>query len=251
MAKHTLGALGAAMVLAASGVGCGGGSSGNGTGGNCDPCTGNDSGTTGGGNDTNPYGVAYPSPASGYGHTPRTGSTPGSIIQNFKFLGYPTLAGDGTYPASLSTISLADYYDPCAKKYKLIHLSMSSVWCVPCNQETDAIVGAMSQLAGEQIVVLGAIDEGPTQGIGATVTNLQFWVQEHKSNFPTMLDPEAANLNEFFNAAAIPWNADIDPRTMELVNSVDGYNGSITSEISLSNLPTNPGYPIPSTVQCN
>jgi hypothetical protein len=203
------------------------------------------------GHDTNPDGVPYPDPAGGYGRTARSGNTPGSVIQNFKFLGYPTLPGDGTYPSSPTTISMADYYDPCNKRYKLIHMSVASVWCVPCNEETDAIVAAKSQLDSEQVVVLQALDEGPTQGTGATLGDLQQWIVSHKSNFPEMLDPELQNLAGFFNAAAIPWNADLDPRTMEILDSTEGWSGDVSSEISLSVVPAQPSYPIPASAQCN
>ena len=131
-----------------------------------------------GGTNTNPDGVPYPDPAGGYGRTPRSGNTPGGVIQNFKFLGYPSLPGDGTYPSSLSTISMADYYDPCNKHYKMIHLSVAAVWCVPCNQETDAIVAAKSQLDAEQVVVLQALDDGPTEGTPATPSDLDNWIKK-------------------------------------------------------------------------
>jgi hypothetical protein len=39
-----------------------------------------------------------------------------------------------------------------------------------------------------------------------------------------MLDPAARQLGSFFNAASVPWNAYIDPRTMEILfASVGGF----------------------------
>jgi len=213
----------------------------------CNPCGDDGGGTVGtAGHDTNPEGVAYPSPAGGYGHTARTGSTPGDIIQNFKFLGF--LDGDNTKP--MTTISLADYYDPCNKRYKMIHLSVAAVWCVPCNDETTAIVAAKSQLDSEGVVVLQALDDGPTQGTPATTNDLNYWIKNHSSNFTEMLDPGLKNLNGFFVAAAIPWNADIDPRTMEMLDSSTGWAQSVDAEISLSALPTAASYPLPAGVTC-
>lgn len=244
MRKYRFGLALAAMLvgaLAAGGVACTGGSG---------AAPGGEDGGEDAGTATNPDGVPYPDPPGGYGRTARSGSTPGSVIQNFKFLGYPSLPGDGTYPATLSTISLANYYDPCNKRYKMIHLSVAAVWCVPCNEETDAIVAAKSQLDAEQVVVLQALDDGPTEGTPATQTDLDNWIQNHKSNFAEMLDPGLQNLGGFFNAAAVPWNCDIDPRTMEILDSSEGWSGSVSSEITTSVVPAQPSYPIPSSADC-
>lgn len=262
MRNITLGALAILALGATNGVACSSSTSGGGNGSTaggddaggggyegaaCDPC--GDDGSTGGntsGHDSNPDGVPYPSPAGGYGHTARSGSTPGSIIQNFKFLGY--LNGDLTQPET--TISLADYYDPCNKRYKMIHLSVAAVWCVPCNDETDAIVAAKSQLDSEGVIVLQALDDGPTQGKPATNVDLTNWIKNHKSNFTEMLDPGLQNLGGFFNAAAIPWNADIDPRTMEMLDSSEGWSGSVASEVDPSVVPASPSYPVPAAANC-
>jgi hypothetical protein len=213
----------------------------------CNPCGDDEGGTTTtAGHDSNPEGVPYPAPAGGYGHNPRSGSTPGDVLANFKFLGY--LNGDSTQP--LTTISMADYYDPCNKRYKMIHLSVAAVWCVPCNEETTAVVAAKSTLDGEQVVVLQALDDGPTEGTGATLSDLKYWITNHNSNFTEMLDPGLKNLGGFFNAAAIPWNADFDPRTMEMLDSSEGWSGDINTEISTSVLPATPSYPIPASANC-
>ncbi|HEY1692876.1 MAG TPA: hypothetical protein VGG39_11985 [Polyangiaceae bacterium] len=202
------------------------------------------------GSATNPDGVPYPSPASGYGRTARSGSTPGSVIQNFAFVGYPALTGNGAVPSSPSTISLADYYDPCGKRTKMIHLSVAGVWCEACNEETDAVVAANAQLVAQGIVVLQALDDGPTEGVPATLGDLGHWVENHGSNFPEMLDPGLQNLGGFFPAAAIPWNADIDPRTMEIVDSNEGWSGDVAGAITTSVLPADPSYPIPASANC-
>jgi hypothetical protein len=193
-----------------------------------------------GGHDANPDGVPYPAPSGGYGRTARSGGTAGSVIANFKFKGYP----NGALSNGLTTISLADYYDPCSKRYKMIHLTVSAVWCQPCSQETDALVAASSMLSKEGIVVLQALDEGATAGTPATQSDLQYWIADHKSDFTEMIDPGLQNLSGFFNAASVPWNADLDPRTMEILDSTQGWPGSVASEVSLAVLPSAPSYPV-------
>lgn len=245
--KRTIAAL--VLVSVASVAACSSNSDGDNTG--TGTCTAPGNSDSDAGTDVNPDGVAYPVPPAPacYGRTARTGSTPGSIIANFKFQGYV----NGDVSQGLTTISLADYYDPCNKRYKMIHLSVAAVWCVPCGQETDAFVAAQSSLASQGIVVLQALDDGPSEGMPATVSDLQYWIMQHNSNFTEMLDPGLTNFGGFFDAASVPWNADLDPRTMELLDSSEGFSGSAQSEVQsgLSAMPATPSYPIPASAGCN
>ncbi len=196
---------------------------------------------------TNPDGVPYPAPVGGYGHSARKGKTPGSIIENFKFFGYP----DADESKGLQTIALADYYDPCNKRLKLLHISVAAVWCVPCNEETVALVAAKAQIDAEKVVLVQALSDGPTKNVPATTADLKYWITENQSNFTEMLDPNLANLGVFFDAAAVPWNADIDPRTMEILDDGTGYAGSATAELQagVTSAGQPPDYPI--AIQCN
>lgn len=203
-------------------------------------------GTTPTGHDTNPDGVAYPT--ANLGNQQRTGNTPGNVINNYKFFGYPTSAVP--YPTQavvvqsgqLQTIALADLFDPLQKRYKLIHLGVAAVWCVPCNEETDATVPVIAQLGQEGVIFVQALSDGPIFGVGATQGDLNGWITKHKSNFSEMLDPGLTNLGQFFNAAAIPWNAIIDPRSMEILTDGVGFSGNIVGDVSpwLSWVTSNP-----------
>jgi hypothetical protein len=192
--------------------------------------TTDDAGDSTSGGDVNPDGIPYPQPSGGYGRSARSGNMPGSIMQNFKFLGYR----GGMIASQTERIALADYYDPCSKRYKLIHLSVASVWCVPCNQETDALVAGKAQLDSQEVVVLQALDDGPVQGTGATPNDLNRWITSHKSNFTEMLDPNLTQLAGFFDAAAVPWNCDLDPRTMEIIHAETGWTGNIKTALAPS-----------------
>jgi hypothetical protein len=189
----------------------------------------------------NPDGVPYP--ASSGGHNARMGNTPGSVIQNFTFQGYP----NADTSKGLQPIALADYYDPCGKRLKVLHLTVAGAWCVPCGEETDALVAAKAQLATERVVVIQALGDGPVEGVQATVTDLNNWTAKHASNFTEMLDPNLSNLGTFFNAATVPWNCDIDARTMEILHESTGWPGDLDTDLQpgLAALPAVPGYPIP------
>jgi hypothetical protein len=164
------------------------------------------------------------------------------VIENFKFLGYP----NANVAGGLQTIALADYYDPCNKRLKVLHLSVAAVWCTPCNEETVALVAAKSMLDSEQVVLVQALSDGPTMNVGATQSDLNKWIQTNKSNFTEMLDPNLTNLGTFFDAAAVPWNADIDPRTMEILDAATGWAGTVDSELGpgISAAGGAPGYPV-------
>src|SRR5215467_9933528 len=74
---------------------------------------------------TNPDGIAYP--VANLGYQARNGSTPGNVIRNYAFYGYPLLTIPNSTKASagdLKNVSLADLFDPQQKRYKLIHLSV-------------------------------------------------------------------------------------------------------------------------------
>jgi len=206
----------------------------------CNPCapTTDDAGA----DNLNPDGVPYPTPPGGYGRMARTGKAPGSVIFNYKFLGYP----NSNESNGLQTISLADYYDPCAKRSKLLHLSVAGVWCVPCNEETAAFVAAKADLASKGVVVIQALSDGPTEGVGATPSDLNYWVEKYMPSFTEMLDPGLRNLGGFFPASAIPWNCDIDPRTMEILDDSTGWAGDVDTEVQpgLSAVSAGPDYPI-------
>jgi hypothetical protein len=244
-------AIAAGLLTLATGMACSSSSPGP-TGASCNPCT--DGGSNGGpapgsGHDSNPDGVPYPAPAAGYGHNPRAGTTAGSIIANYKFLGYPDPLNTA---GGLQTISLADYYDPCQKRYKMIHMTVAAVWCNPCNAETVDMVTYAKQLAAKGIIVLQAIDDGGTEGVPATLMDLNYWISVHYNrattlatppNISVMLDPDNRNLGAFFNANAIPWNANIDPRTMEVLTSGVGevLASDIIGDLSLVSSPLDAG----------
>ncbi len=246
-ARFLLGPL--AALAAGVPIACGGSAASQGT---CNPCegspapsaSGTDAGSTASRDlNVNPEGVAYPSPAGGYGRSARKGNTPGSVIQNFKFLGYPNADSS----RGLQTIALADFYDPCNKHSTLFHLSVAAVWCVPCNEETMALVAAKAELASKRVVLVQALSDGPKLNVGATQSDLDYWIGKNHPTFTEMLDPDLANLGGFFDAAAIPWNADIDPRTMEIVDEGTGWSGTVDSELQpgIAAVGSAPRYPIP------
>jgi len=179
--------------------------------------TGTPSPVAGQGTEANPYGVPYPTKNLGY--QARAGNRPGSIMRNYKFLGYR----DGDPSKGTTVISLADFFDPEMKEHKIIHFSAGALWCPPCNEEATALVPEISALKAKKVTVIQAIIEGDARGTGSNVDDLNVWQKRHKINFTIFLDPEQGNLGQFFEAAAIPWNGYLDARSMEVLESGVGY----------------------------
>ena len=194
--------------------------------------------------DTNPY--CEPYPTGNIGTMARGGTTPGQVIQNFKFQGYsnahqgsPTV--DTGEPVS---ISLADFYDPQNRKYKLLHLSAVGSWCGPAALATVDLVGAAQALGAEGVVILQDLGEGYVQAAGATLGDLRTWMKAEPAgevdgfsvgprgpiDFDIALDPQFAELGAFVGAA-IPWEAYIDVRTMEILYQNVGYDPGAQASI--------------------
>jgi hypothetical protein len=170
------------------------------------------------GHDTNPDGVPYPADHLGFrarNNATVTTAPPGDRIQNFKFLGYP----DADISKGLQPVALADYYDPEGKKYKIIHVSVSGVWCEWCIAETKALVPLVPQLKDKKVVYLTALSED-IRHAPAQQKDLDFWINTYHPNYTQLLDPGNRNLGPFFTSAGIPWNGNIDARSMEVLSSI-------------------------------
>ena len=198
----------------------------------------------------NSYGVCYPTVDIGTGV--RAGQVSGSRLSNFAFTGYAASDTNVLAAGSTKTIRLADYYDPQQKgvpgviggvPIKIIHVVVSAVWCNPCNEETDFLSGAnwtganttgtswAKELAPLGVVFVQALDDGAITGTGATVTDLNNWINHHQNDFTTTLDPGNQNLGVFFDAAAIPFNMNIDARSMEILSGEVGFDTSLDQAI--------------------
>jgi hypothetical protein len=174
--------------------------------------------------DMNPYGVEYPT--QNIGTSSRSGTKAGNRMANYKFLGYP----DGNPANGLQPMSLAQFFDPEGRTYKLIHIQASGVWCVYCQKETEVVVPLKQKFEQRKVVWLVSLAEGPTQGTPSKQKDLDGWIAEFKSPYPHVLDPGNKNLGVFYDAAALPWNANINAKTMEILQAGTGAH---TTEASI------------------
>ncbi len=165
------------------------------------------------------------------------GVAKGSVISNYKFVGFPNALKD---VEELKEIPLAEYYNPTgdgtyqegsvmevgAPKPKALMLSVSAVWCGPCNYEADAILPDEYKKykpdGGEFFVELA---DGATPGKAATKKNLANWAQKYEVDYPMAIDP-SYQLGALFEADSFPANMIVDTRTMQIVEVVTGAQES-------------------------
>jgi hypothetical protein len=196
-------------------------------------------------NETDGGNVPYPTTNIGIGQrgvdaNGNPGTKPGNVIANYRFLGYPNADAS----KGLQTISLSDYYDPTASKYKVLHIIAAAEWCNPCNLETSALLTDLATPAtdfeAQGVVYLQTLIEGNTPNTGATQADLNDWIAREKPTFTEVLDPEAAQLGAFFKASAVPFNADIDVRSMEVLQAGVGQEDPATVKTWLAWVAANP-----------
>jgi hypothetical protein len=209
--------------------------------------------------DQSPGGACYPTSDIGTGARSSftANGTPGQRIENFAFTGYGVTDTTLVTPGTPGTVHLANFYNPDGKTtiggtpIKLIHLTVAAVWCGPCNDETDFISGGnwtgtnssvppaafAKELAPLGVVFVQALSDGPTFGTGATITDLNNWVTHHASDFTSMVDPGIQNLGVFFDGAAVPFNMNIDARSMEILSTELGFDTAMDNTIKNQVLP--------------
>jgi hypothetical protein len=170
--------------------------------------------------DTNPEGIPYPTDNIGTVERKGVGAKakPGNRIANFKFLGYP----NADKSQGLQPMSLAQFFDPTGSKYRILHIQASGVWCTACQAETEVVVPMKSELDTKKTVWVVSIAEGATPGTASKPADLDNWIAKFKSPFTHFIDPNNANLGQFYDRTALPWNANIDTRTMEILTAGTG-----------------------------
>ena len=180
--------------------------------GGCDECDPFDDGDVAG-RDHSPDGVPYPQ--DNLGLTPRSGTTEGQHIPNFTFRGYV----DSSRAAGLQTVSLADYYDPESRRYKVLSLVAAAMWCPICGGQTEQMVVAAPALRSEGVVIIEAIIDGPTGQIPPTLCDFDDWIETHETNFTLVFDSGARRIGQYAAISGVPYNILVDTRTMEVLDA--------------------------------
>lgn len=188
----------------------------------------------------NPDGVAYPT--DHIGPAARRGSIPGDRIPNFSFRAY--LGGDRS---KLQTRSMADFYDPTAKRHRLIHFVAIAYWCSICRGETKEISPIEAKLRSDGVVQIAVLINGASNGLGPSLTEFNDWAATYKPSYDLGFDVRGTQLSAM-GFSGVPWNALIDPRTMELLVAVSGAPQNVATFIEAGLefvAKADPSYPLP------
>jgi hypothetical protein len=161
------------------------------------------------------------------------GVNKGSVVQNFKFMGFPNSMVENK---TLVQVSLADFYNPTGKdnfpkgspygdgtpKPKALLIDVSSVWCGPCNYEAaNVLPGLYAKYKPKGGEFLLQLADGPTPGDPANAKHLYNWTHKYKVDYPATIDP-SYKLSALFQADAFPANMIIDTKTMKIVDVIAG-----------------------------
>lgn len=168
------------------------------------------------GDTTAPDGTPYPT--TNIGSRAHAGTIPGNDIANLAFHGYK--ASD--LGAGLQLVSMADYFDPKAVDHKVLHLMAAATWCTVCDWEAGIMVQNAPQLRKEGAIEVAIMVAGQTPQYGPSLTELDAWVTQNKTTFDVLVDVRGHRLWAAMGPMGVPWNALIDTRTMEILDSESG-----------------------------
>ncbi|MBS2015282.1 MAG: redoxin domain-containing protein [Deltaproteobacteria bacterium] len=177
------------------------------------------------GRTANPDGVPYPT--DHIGGAERTRSRPGDRIPNFTFQGY--VNGDRS---KLQTISLADYFDPERKRHRLLVVQFAATWCAYCSQELTETEKVKSELAAEGAVFLQILVSGAKLQQGPSLDESEQWHARHAMTYSLAIDVGARRVGGIgVDGSVMPWDARIDTRTMEILESSGGSPADVAKYV--------------------
>ena len=174
---------------------------------------------------TNPDGVPYPTDR--VGQAPHTSTRVGSRLANVSFMGYP----DADRSKGLQTLSMARFYDPSGARIKVIQLAVVASWCSICASQTDASQSVRDALAARGVVFVEAMVNGQRQSEGPSLGEIDDWIDTHHSTMTLVIDARGRRLGQL-GAVAVPWNALIDARSMEILDSGVGAPRDIVAYVA-------------------
>lgn len=146
------------------------------------------------------------------------GNSVGAVVQNFKFTGFvnPLASGYVADANTITTISLADYYNPDGDPSRPVALMVnaSALWCSVCQQEAKLSMNHYGHWKPKGVEFVTSIFEDNDSN-PATLVDIEYWAKKYQLEYPVVLDP-ALKLGVFFDKSASPFNMIIDTRTMRI-----------------------------------
>lgn len=164
---------------------------------------------------------------------PTTGfsTQPGGVMPNHSWQGFVNESMEAT------EVTMADYHD-CdgSKGINALLIDISATWCGSCQVEAQTLTNKMKQewdALGIRVLTLMIED---AQSNPATLDTALAWKQEYNLTSTTV----AANPEFFFQqlsqsgSIGLPYLITIDPRTMTLVGTAEGYPADESALVDLA-----------------
>lgn len=141
-------------------------------------------------------------------------------------------SGYAEHEDTVSTINIGDFYD-CdgSRNINALLIDESAVWCAACQEEAAELEGKLTgPWADLGIHVLTLMVDDAVQGSGATDKTALAWKTKYK------LDAAAVGVDSNLTFAppgettiGLPLQVLVDPRTMKIVEVVEGFSGDYSS----------------------
>jgi hypothetical protein len=150
----------------------------------------------------------------------------------------PTLTWQGFAEgmSQSSAVSIDAYHD-CdgSKGIDAVLFDVSAMWCEACQVEASDLASRMKTWTGQGIhVVTLVIEDAP--GMPATVATAQAWRTMFKlDQTATLADPAVALVSKAVaGSLGLPYQILVDPRTMTITSTQEGYSGDYSALTSLA-----------------
>ena len=149
----------------------------------------------------------------------------------------PTLKWQGYLEEATqsSEVLVTDYYD-CdgSKGIDAVLFDVSATWCGACQAEAMDLPGKMTtwKSDGIRVVTLMIEDEA---GDPATVATAEQWKAQFKlETIATLADPDASLVELVGGGIGLPYQVVVDPRTMKITSTQEGYSGDYSAVLSVA-----------------
>lgn len=165
-----------------------------------------------------------------------TGVAPGNILKGYLFEGYVD-PSQGIGESRRKEINMCSFYDPTgdgewgpgspfeegSPKPKAIMLNLSAVWCQPCREEASNVLPKEYALYGpEGLEIVMVLADTTTPGESAGWKELETWVSAYDVQYVGTIDTDRELANEFTGIGSYPVNMLVDPRTLQVVEAIQG-----------------------------
>lgn len=151
------------------------------------------------------------------------GGTVGKTLPNFTLSGVlPSLTSDVT-----GSVSMTDYFDPDGEEFDLLHITLVTLWCPHCANQSSVLGKNSTWLREHRIANLEIVIDGPTIGSAPTIKDASAWAARHNlSLIPVLLDVKAAVTGKIWDIQAIPMHILVRTRDMQIL---DIHTGEISN----------------------